>query len=207
MADDQIASGDLRNIIKTATSIPSAYSGTLSLSVNDRDFDIVARNIILILVASTIEDERKASHCILHLWYSALIRRGDLELLTEFVLPLFQDVNNKIASRGSTSLFRKTWKFEAGEISVILPVKEWKRLAAYCTPPELLTTARASIIRAAVTMANARKDYRERNLFAQKPADRVCQQKFLEDGILLPFGHSREEFVIPNLCITQLPSE
>ena len=204
-AEYYVASDDLRNVVKTVISVPPTYVGTISLVINDRDFDIVARNVILILIAMTVADEKKASQCMLHTWYSALIRESDLEILKYFVLPLFEDVNAKIIDKTSTSLFRKTWKFGTYEVSLALSVKSWKTLALYCTPPEDLTATQASTIRAAVTMADVRKDYRERNLFAQKPTDRLCQMKFLEDGILLPFGHSGVDFTVPNPCVATSP--
>jgi hypothetical protein len=40
-----IASGDLRNVIKTIASLPQSYTGMPSIVVNDVDFDIVARNV------------------------------------------------------------------------------------------------------------------------------------------------------------------
>jgi hypothetical protein len=40
-----IASGDLRNVIKTIASLPQSYTGKPSIVVNDVDFDIVARNV------------------------------------------------------------------------------------------------------------------------------------------------------------------
>ncbi|ODM16214.1 hypothetical protein SI65_08213 [Aspergillus cristatus] len=66
------ASGDLRNIVKTVARLPRSYSHSLEITINDRDFEIVARNIILLLIALVVEKVDEAVDCIIHLWYSAL---------------------------------------------------------------------------------------------------------------------------------------
>ena len=66
------ASGDLRNVLKTVTEFPPNYSGNSKIVINDYDFDIVARNIILLLIAMHYESDI-ACPMMLHLWYSALL--------------------------------------------------------------------------------------------------------------------------------------
>jgi hypothetical protein len=90
------ASGDPRNIIKTLTGLPETYSGHCEVVVNDRDFDIVARNVILLLMALQFDPDT-ATPIMLHMWYSALIPAQMLRCLQEKVLPLVQDVCGKFS--------------------------------------------------------------------------------------------------------------
>ena len=55
--------------------------------MNDRDLDIVARNVILLLIVLVVENIDEAVDCIIHICYSALVRKSDMDLLSiEFVL-------------------------------------------------------------------------------------------------------------------------
>jgi hypothetical protein len=45
------ASGDWRNVVKTVSGMPKDYTGNLSFVMNDVDFDISARNAILLMTA------------------------------------------------------------------------------------------------------------------------------------------------------------
>jgi hypothetical protein len=157
----------------------------------------VARNIILLLTA-LIFDPMEAADMMLHVWYSAFITESTMESLHGRVLPLFEDVCNKIRSRPKDSLQSKTWTFGTRTLSLVLPKKSWDRLPSYLKVPDGLTTAKAQALMMKTTLAPSRKDYTDRAFFTRPPAWRVCARKFRTDGILLPFGQSRKEFNIPN---------
>jgi hypothetical protein len=44
------ASGDIRNVAKSLAGLPVCDTGRYEIVANDRDFDIVARNVILLLM-------------------------------------------------------------------------------------------------------------------------------------------------------------
>ena len=94
-------------MVKTVGSLPNSYGGNISVTINDIDFDIVARNIILVLLALTTPDHQKAIETIIHCWYSAFIRPEDLQSL-EGLRSLFQAVCDELADREATSLAAKT---------------------------------------------------------------------------------------------------
>ena len=68
----------------------TTYSQSLSITINDRDFDVVARNIMILLVALVV-DKEEAIDCIIHLWYSALVRDSDMDILLNRVRRLIED--------------------------------------------------------------------------------------------------------------------
>ncbi|ROW09323.1 hypothetical protein VPNG_05867 [Cytospora leucostoma] len=145
------ASGDLRNVVKTIASLPEGFSSGLKVDINDLDMDIVARNIIFLLLFYTLEDGEEAAECVLHLWYSTLI---------------------------------PPW--------CLLKLDSLKDL----------------IVRSVVMNAPQRIDHRQRKLFEQlKPSWRMCTNRFRQDGILLPFGHPRTSYTIPNPTFFQSADE
>lgn len=192
------ASGDLRNIITTAAQLPAACKSKLNIVINDWTFEVVARNIFMLLIIIACPDENKAVECVIHLWYSALLRKVDANVLYTYVRPLIEDVVGKIASKDDSTLQRKTWRFGSRTLSVVLYKKSWSKLLDCIEAPSGLSPEDAQRIRRAVLLAPERRDYRERQMYAQAPEFRFSQQSFAENGILLPFGHSREPFDLVN---------
>jgi hypothetical protein len=162
------------------------------------DFDVTARNIIMLLVAAAVDDPDVASDCMLHLWYSASIRQQHLDIMRDVVRPLIEDVNKKIASRAPGSMQRKSWILGSITIQVVLEKEQWASLLSRLDLPDGMDAAKARRTRQAVTLATSRKDYRQRHMVTQLPAHRVCCQKYYEDGMLLPFGEALDDFNVPN---------
>lgn len=192
------ASGDLPHIIKTIAQLPSSYNGLIEMTLNDRDFDIIARNVILLLVAMVVENIDTASDCMIHLWYSALIRESDLNILQQQVRPLVNDICTKIAERPSGSLYGKTWVFGQRSVRVVLEKSAWSRLLSFLDVPAGLDAHQAQKDRTNITLAESRKDYRDRYMCLTPHTHRVAFSRFREDGLLLPFGFPRHDFRVPN---------
>lgn len=191
------ASGDCRNIIKTLLGLPDTYNGKCEVVINDNDFDVVARNIILLLTA-LIFDPIEAADIMLHVWYSAFITESVMNSLQNRVLPLFEEVCGKIQGRSEDSPHHKTWTFKNQTVELVLPKRSWDRLPSYLKVRDGLTKTEAQALMMETTLALSRRDYLELEFFNRRPARRVCATKFRIDGILLPFGHSRTEFIVPN---------
>jgi len=165
--------------------------------VNDKDFDIVARNVILLLTAFHFNPE-EAAPVMLHIWYSAFIPSQMLRLLREKLLPLVQDVCTKIKAKPAESLQVKTWIYDTRSLRLVLMRKQWDNLLTYFEVPKNLSVGQAHAVRAATMLAPGRRDYLDRALCNQPPSWRVCAMKFRNDGMLLPFGSSHTEFDTPN---------
>jgi Domain of unknown function (DUF4470) len=191
------ASGDPRNLFVSVLGLPPTYEGRLETIVNDRDIDVVSRNAILLLTALHFEPGH-AAVMILHLWYSALIPAEILGQLREFILPLIQDMCQKIQGRSSSSLLSKKWTFGARSLRLILTKDDWNKLLSYFEVPEGLSAAEAQNVRSKTTMAPERKDYVDRALYKLPATLRASMMKFREDGVLLPYGAPRQQFDTPN---------
>jgi len=199
----RIASLDLRNVVKTVASLPQTYTRKPVIVINDASFDVVARSVIILLLIITVADEQKAVETVLHVWYSAFLRPADLERV-QSLRPLIEDVCSKIAGRNPESLQAKTFKIGSCSIRVVLKKEHWTSLLEFLDVPDGLTTSRARSIRLAVIQAPDRLDFHERDLTLQQPEHRICKGRFREDGILLPFGQTRENHTIPNPYVTRL---
>jgi hypothetical protein len=162
--------------------------------MNDRDLDIVARNAIMLLIALVVDNIDEAVDCMIHVWYSALIRKSDLNILQQRIRPLIESVCDKIKSKPPGNRLGKTWTFGQRSLRLVLEKSSWDSLLLFMNIPEGLTAERANQIRTAVTLAESRKDYRDRNLLFQSRSRRIAKTRFWGDGLLLPFGSRRDDF-------------
>ncbi|EED14356.1 conserved hypothetical protein [Talaromyces stipitatus ATCC 10500] len=197
-----IASGDLRNLIKTIARLPSSYNHLLEVTLNDRDFEIVARNLILLLVALVVGNSHEAVDCIIHLWYSTLVRESDIRILQDRIQPLIEEVCEKTKNKSPGTLLGKTWTFAHCSLRVVIEQSSWNRLLQIFNKPSGLTAEQALKIRATNTLAFSRRDYRDRYMSCLSPIERVSFHKFRQDGLLLPFGFPRLDFRAPNPCVS-----
>jgi len=163
--------------------------------------DIVARNIIMLLLlyTSSVDDEQIVE-CVLHVWYSTLLKQSDFDRLLA-VRKLIEDVCTKAKEEHLNSILVKTWKFSnnTGSLRVILSKSDWMKLMSYLEVPRGLDPKAALRIRSTIMNAPSRIDYAHRSLYNKlKPSWRQCEKKFRDDGLMVPFGMPRNTFVVPN---------
>ena len=193
-----LASGDLRNVVKSIMGFPITYAGLCEVFINDNDPDVVARNIILLLCACSF-DPGVAAEMMLHIWYPAEIPQQMILALREKILSPISEVCEKIQGKPSRAkLQSKTWTFGSCKIRVILTREHWEALQSYFKLPDGFSIAQARACRLSTILNSTRIDYLEQHLFEQIPAIRVSRMRFLENGILLPFGASKTTFDTPN---------
>ncbi|KAF2792338.1 hypothetical protein K505DRAFT_307801 [Melanomma pulvis-pyrius CBS 109.77] len=199
------ASGDLRNVVKTLANLPNLYRNAVLITLNDREFEVVARNAILLLfVLTSLEDPQRSitgiAESVIHIWYSALLPANLLSSLQSEVKPLIAAVCAKIAKRAPDAVLGKTWTFASGStLRLSLRQQEWLRLERFSDVPTGFGVEEAKKVRAAIVLAPERMDYRERWYYKDtNPFMRLSKQRFREDGLLLPFGHPRMGFDVPN---------
>ncbi|KAF5564049.1 hypothetical protein FPANT_14199, partial [Fusarium pseudoanthophilum] len=192
------ASGDLRNVVKTIAQMPPKYQQSIDIIMNDRDVDIVARNVIMLLVALTAEDRDEAIDCMIHIWYSASIRKSHSDILKQRVRPLIETVCDKIKGKPANKILGKTWTFGKRSLRLVLQKSAWDKLLSFTDVPKGLTLTKANEVRRSVTLAESRVDYRERHFLFLVPPLRVAKRRYREDGLLLSFGAQRSDFCEPN---------
>ncbi|KFY06924.1 hypothetical protein V492_07605 [Pseudogymnoascus sp. VKM F-4246] len=206
------ASGDLRHVVKTIANVPKGMTQQFNITMNDLEFDVVARNAILLLLALTSQDtvgcneagETNAppdiAEALIHVWYSASIPSSVYSLLQNRVKPMIVEVCMRIAGKPPNAVLAKTWEFSAGQtLRLVLKKRDWSRLRVFCDVSDSMTFENATQIRRAVVLAPGRADYRDRWYYKEaSPAMRIAKRRFREDGLVLPFGHPRSAFDVPN---------
>ncbi|KAF2230331.1 hypothetical protein EV356DRAFT_345567 [Viridothelium virens] len=191
------ACGDFRNAIVSIEGLPSAYDGLLECFLNDRDFDVVARNAIMLLLAMFCDPDN-VCEMILHIWYSASITSEMLRELRQKILPLIKDVLAKIEDESGHDLFSKTFKVGSCSVRLILSKESWQLMPAYLLGAPELDAANAEMARNSIMFAPSRRHFRERALFNCPPAWRFGALHQRTNGVLLPFAASRSAFTEPN---------
>ncbi|KAI1122573.1 hypothetical protein F5Y10DRAFT_287042 [Nemania abortiva] len=192
------ASGDMRNAVISVANLPPSYRGFLNIVINDLEFDVVARNLIFLLIFLVEDDPIIASECVLHLWYSAFIPDSCNHILRKNIKPLIEEVCGKIEQKTATTRLGKTWQFGESSVRLVLSRENWMSLLRYLDVPQGLTKNTAQQVRQKVMSAPERIDYVDRALCTMSPSAKMGMMKFREDGILLPFGQTRETFTHPN---------
>jgi hypothetical protein len=106
----------------------------------------------------------------------------------------------RIIDKPAGFLHKQDFEFRSGRtLYVSLKKEEWIRLERFVHVPEGLRYEDAKRIRDETMLAPERVDDRERWLYKDAtPSMRLAKQRFREDGLLLPFGHPRIGFTVPN---------
>ncbi|KAF2623920.1 hypothetical protein BU25DRAFT_349343 [Macroventuria anomochaeta] len=196
------ASGDLRNVVTSLANLPETYEGECRVVLNDKEFIIVARNIIMLMTALLL-DAKVAVPMIIHLWYSAILPRVMVDVLQFSLLPLIEDVCTKIRNRPDGSMQAKQFAFNGNKLRIVLKKEEWFNLAKFFIVPEAVTLEKSQMIRRRVTLAPERVDYRERAMLQWPCALREVDIHFRREGVLLPYGCSIAAFDTPNPTLFQ----
>jgi hypothetical protein len=188
------ASGDLRNVVKTVSSMPKDYTSKLSFVMNDIDFDISARNAVLLMMALYL-DIKQAIPSMDHLWYSARLPKSMLKLVQDTLLPLIEDVCTKVAGKADNIPLGKTsTNTSVQSVCIVLTKSQWYRLKGYFSISQDVAAKTAEAIREKAVNNPARRDAIQEGSYTRWPALRVYTDEFRNDGILLRYGASRVDF-------------
>ena len=188
--------------------IPESFDGDVEMTVNDWEFDVVARNAVMLLfLFASLNDTSfdqasygSVAEALVHIWYSAFISGSLIASLKHRVGSLLHDSRTHTTETAHAGMIRKIWTFPRSKVlAITLPKDKWPLVIEYLEVPDGLTEQSAKEIRASVVMSQERADYRDRWFFKDAtPSMRLAKQKFRSDGLLLPFGHPRIDFNVPN---------
>lgn len=99
------------------------------VAINDLEFDVVARNAILLLLALTSQDSTNLgeteepntptdiAEALIHIWYSASIPSSVLSLLQNRVKPLIVELCGRIADRPPNAVLAKPGSSQGARLS------------------------------------------------------------------------------------------
>ncbi|KAI9715572.1 MAG: hypothetical protein M1812_005876 [Candelaria pacifica] len=189
------ASGDARNVISSVLGLPEGYKGICTCIINDKDEDVVQRNILILLIA-ILGPPEQAAELMIHLWYSARLTERQEQTLQESVRPLVAAVVEKIMKRQGGVLQSKTWPYGSSSVTVCLMKEQWVSLLTLLDTQHIGSEAESQ--RLHVVLNASRKDHLERHLLDLQPSHRLASDHFRTSGILLPFGASVDAYCRPN---------
>jgi len=196
------ASGDLRNVIVTVTSLPETYPSPINIVVNDRDMHVTLRNLLLLLTFAAFSPAQSAEMG-LHLWYSAKMPPAIMDSLRHYFSSQLQKIETHMAKTpGTLGTVPVSTTFKLGEkskVHVMMPRFYWSELFSILTLRMAGQDATKS--RNIIAVNPDRLDNRERYLYIIPPDARVPKQRFFTEGLLLPFGADRSEFTDTNMSI------
>ncbi|KZT23913.1 hypothetical protein NEOLEDRAFT_1068540 [Neolentinus lepideus HHB14362 ss-1] len=185
-----IASGDLRNVVKTVNELPEDYSGQLTILINDRDPVVVMRNIFLLGILGTIEDDKISAELALHFWYSICMPIEYHVRILSTMRPFIDIVSQNSAVTGNIALGTHS------SVSWNLPQEFMMVMAMVFASRYSMSDSSAQY--QAVRFAPSRKDYHDRAYCRIEPAHRVSLQEYRLFGLVLPFGALNAHFNFPN---------
>lgn len=184
-----LASGDLRNVVRTVNALGSEYTGCLHILLNDTSKTIVSRNIILLFILGAMPNEAVAADIALHFWYSVFLpEEYRLRILAALLLFLQQQTDE--TEPLSVRLGRRA------KLTCLVP-REITDHLLYAAGPTLSTSqAREEYERVYATPA--RLDARNRALAGAKPCHSLAFMAFWRSGAVLPFSANSDHHTVPN---------
>lgn len=187
--------------MKTINHIPPTYKQKIEVVLNELNTDIVLRNAVMLLLAFLYPDG-EASELIIHFWYSAALPfEMYMNGIAERVLPLIKGVCYSLEGEANGSVFSKTWDFGQSSLRLTLMKHQWARLLDQLELKYTLPIADAIKERENVMvdgLNESQKDIVDQVAFLRNTFHRLCDKKWRETGLLLPFSHERKGFDVPN---------
>jgi hypothetical protein len=185
-----LGSCDLRQVVRTINALPSDYSGSLKILINDPIPHAACRNVVLLLMLGAISDDALAADIALHFWYSAFLPHEYRLKITGKIMEILR------------------WRSAKDSTSLPFPLGSRSKLF-FAIPPESFEAAFPNLYTYRSTtetkakynqMRNApsRQELRDRMYANLRPSHRVAFQKYRRSGVVLPFGAAHAHFNLLN---------
>jgi hypothetical protein len=186
--------------METVVGIPHEFKQKCEIVINDKDSNVVMRNTIILLLAFTFPNG-EASELIVHLWYSASLPAPMWRVATETVIPLIKDFVNEIKEKPDSAPFTKLWTFGISSLRLTMERKKWEILLDMVDPksPPILALREQSR-KAAMRGPGSQywQDKYQQSLFRLPRFSRLVEMRYIETGVLMPFGSTSTRFDTTN---------
>ncbi|KNZ72407.1 hypothetical protein J132_03373 [Termitomyces sp. J132] len=183
-----VASGDLRNLLRTVNCLPAEYDGQCDILFNDSNPLVVGHNLVVLWALLNPElavDD--AAEFALHLMYSSMLTPSMSNFLSrslDVIDGLFDDNNYSIGFNGRGTLNVRLAHDDLDITKEMLQSK-YGQCAAMHTYTKIMCSPK-------------RRDYTDRYLNSLEPAHRLSFTHYRTSGILVPFWLDISKFVEPN---------
>jgi hypothetical protein len=190
--------------MKTINQISPTYKQKIEVVLNELDTDIVLRNAVMLLLAFLFPNG-EASELIIHFWYSAALAfEMYMSGIAERVVPLIKEVCYSLEEEANNAVFSKKWEFGQSFLRLTLRKHQWVSFLDQLELKHTLPIADAIKERKSVMadgLNEAQKDVIDQVALTRNTFHRLCDNKWRETGLLLPFAHGRHGFNVPNPCV------
>lgn len=188
------ACGDLRQVIQTVHSLPFSFKGNLEFALNDIDPFVTARNVLLLFLMTTCEQEKASS--ISTIWLSLQLSGEDYSLLQETLKRLVVMDSDMLKKQtegiidvgiGCYDNLREVWN-------------EWGKLPCRIGDESCIKVLeeRNDIFNASEKIKNTMPSF-----FDDVPTRHIpSMRKWFHNGIILPTQYSDEELIYFNPTFT-----
>ncbi|KAI5457761.1 hypothetical protein BGZ63DRAFT_433269 [Mariannaea sp. PMI_226] len=188
----------LRHLIYTVTNIPETAMPTISVTINETDTCHLARTIFtLFLLTNSSGDPVANAEAAVHLWYSAKLPNALLShmevVAASPILTAMDDVQSLVDQGRLSDIDPFPIILSRGSVSMMIDIDihQWHEYIQYLRPSNIKKEA-ADICRLVDNKKNAP------TLGAQtlrmSPSRVAGFLRWRADGLLLPYGHPRDEF-------------
>ncbi|EIN11290.1 hypothetical protein PUNSTDRAFT_141704 [Punctularia strigosozonata HHB-11173 SS5] len=193
-----VASGDLRHFIRTVNALPSDYSGTCTVLLNDQDPVITSRNLmaLIFLGGHLAGDLERDIELVFHLLYSAAVPARHATAVSLMTQRMFMMASRDLGHLQTYSYRHDTEDGRVGSVQAAFPTSVFAHLVAMGT--STYTWSEAQKAMTDTTLAPERLDYRERHWGGMSPAHRMSFIRYRSTGVVLPFGADLSAYTEPN---------
>ncbi|KAF9543454.1 hypothetical protein CPC08DRAFT_824152 [Agrocybe pediades] len=200
-----VASGDLRNVVRTVNELPQDFSGQLTIILNDIEPIIVLRNALLLMILGTEESVAYATDTALHLWASTFVQTAHRITIMNAHINLYDGVmqdgvshqcklgqNSTLTLKASDPFLTTIASYMRSNLDVGKASSEYHRvrlvvpLFVQCTP----LNNNDYIFR----FEPVRRDKHDRKYLRLNPSHRLSFLEYRRFGIVLPFGAANNNF-------------
>eukprot|EP00058_Branchiostoma_floridae_P008442 XP_002593930.1 hypothetical protein BRAFLDRAFT_98229 [Branchiostoma floridae] len=152
-----LGTGSMRHVVLTVAELPEVFTGNLNFVLNDNDYQVMARNVLMLYALWRYGDKEDVAMDITQIWYSVLISKEQTEMVRiclEDLLNVECDGDEAVVlctglitvSSGHFATLKKMWKTwlkllnEAGtrkSITKEFQTIYWKRLKGFPKEPRM----------------------------------------------------------------------
>lgn len=202
----QVASGDLRHVVRSVNGLPKDYTGHLAIRINDREPYIVMRNVLILSVLGLVpgnvglskyagdavdrRTQNEAAEHALHIWYSVFLPTT----YVRDVIPIVNTVISKLMTVDEPTIDLTS----SSTLTVTATTNLRRVLGVFMSNGSLLDQGQANNAFTNVMNAPERVDYRHRYFAGLRPSHRLAMHEWRRFGIVLPFGAFNAHLNTPN---------
>jgi Domain of unknown function (DUF4470) len=189
-----LASGDIRNMIRTVNGLPEDYRGKCEILCNDRNPIVANRNLVILFALLTDGPSPvEAAELATHLMYSSVL---PIPMAT-FFYRCIDTIYAADAAEGAISTIALNTRGK-GKLYSIQTSKDMRRIVDMFLSTYELPKALTSMH--GIMLNPSREDYRDRYMSILQPAHRLGFLRFRTSGVLAPFFADVTHFTQPNRC-------